>query len=131
MTSLPITLATGAILALILLVLSARVVMGRFRYGVSLGDGGEADLVCRVRSQANFIEYVPLVLILMALVEAAGGNRTVLLAIGGVIIAARIAHPIGMPLRAPNPFRFLGTVGTWLSLLGLSLYGLTLALPAL
>ena len=131
MTSMPITLATGALLALILLVLSARVAAGRFKYSVSLGDGGNADLNCRVRSQANFIEYVPLVLILMALIESAGGNRIVLLAAGGIMVAARISHPIGMPLRAPNPFRFLGTVGTWITLGGLSLYGLTLALPAL
>lgn len=71
MSALPITTGYAALLALLLLALSMRVVDGRRRFGVNLGDGGNAAMQRRIRAHANFIEYVPLLLILLALLEAA------------------------------------------------------------
>jgi len=66
-----ITSTYAAILAIVFVVLSVRVVMQRCAVQVSLGDGGNLSLLRRQRAHANFAEYVPLALILMALTELA------------------------------------------------------------
>src|SRR3954466_195242 len=55
------------LLALIFFVLSMRVVQVRGK--VSLGDGGDPTVLRRMRGQANFAEYVPLILLMMAFLE--------------------------------------------------------------
>jgi uncharacterized protein len=128
---LPITLTTASLLAVLLFVLSIRVIQARVKNGVSLGIANHPELEVRVRSQANLIEYAPIVLILMGLIESAGGSRTILLAAAAVFIVARLAHPLGMPKPAPNALRFVGTIGSFLTLVSLGIYGMILAIPAL
>ncbi|MFT2095263.1 MAPEG family protein [Acidiphilium multivorum] len=65
----------GALLALIYLVLSLWVGFGRFGFRVIHGDGGNDRLARRIRAHANFAEYVPLILLLAALLEASGAGR--------------------------------------------------------
>ena len=125
---LSVTLTTTSVLALIYIVLSARVIQGRLKYRVSLGHGGNDDLENRVRSHANFSEYVPLLLILMGLLELGGANKTALAYGGALLVVCRILHPIGIPRRVPNAFRFIGTVGTFSLLIAGSVYGLVLTL---
>jgi hypothetical protein len=124
---LDITLATAGALGLVYLVLSARVIQGRFQHQVSLGDGGQKDMLARIRSHGNFSEYVPFVLILLGLLELSGANRTVLAVAGAALVAFRILHAIGVPRKAPNPFRVLGTIGTFLLLLGGSVWALLIS----
>ncbi|MDX2221839.1 MAG: MAPEG family protein [Rhodospirillaceae bacterium] len=124
---LDITLATAGALGLVYLVLSARVIQGRFQHQVSLGDGGKQEMLARIRTHGNFSEYVPFVLILLGLLELSGANRTVLAMAGGSLVAFRILHAIGIPRKAPNPFRFLGVIGTFLLLLGGSVWALIIA----
>ena len=57
---LPITLATAGALGLIGLILGLRVTMGRAKHNVTMGDGGNPDMIVRMRTHANFAEYVPL-----------------------------------------------------------------------
>jgi len=120
MTPAPITLLTTAICAVIFLVFSIRVVRGRIKYGVGVGDGGQPELVFRIRTHANFAEYVPMALILMALLEVSGADTRGLMAIGGLLIAVRIAHAFGLPQprrKGPHPLRSVGAAGTFLLLL--------------
>ena len=124
---LPVTLTIAAAAALGNLVLAYRIVRVRLKDRILLGDGGRPDLVARTRAQANFVEYVPFVLILMALIEAAGGSPTGLGVAGGVVVAARVAHAIGMDRPTANPLRAGGALLTWAVLLGLALWALTLA----
>ncbi|MFE3838040.1 MAPEG family protein [Pseudogemmobacter sonorensis] len=113
-----ITAFYSATLGLVFLGLSVRVVIGRARFRVSIGDGGQKDLGLRIRSHANFSEYVPLALILIALVEMKGYGGWIAHALGAVLLIARLAHPVGMAMPGTSPFqrpfRGLGTVGTWL-----------------
>jgi hypothetical protein len=118
-----ITLATAASLGLILLVLSARVVMGRQAGRVSIGDGGDPDLLVRIRSHGNFTEYAPLALLLLFLAEQAYGTGGFVVAMGALLVIARIAHPIGMERPAPTAWRLIGTAGT-LTAIGLLAIGL-------
>ena len=50
------------------LVLGYRVV-GLRRNGISLGDGGDPVMARVIRGHANFAEYVPLALVMLAVLE--------------------------------------------------------------
>lgn len=125
---LPVTLATASILALIYIGLALRVVQARWKYRVSLGAGNNPDLEARIRSHGNFGEYVPLLLVFLALFELAGIDKTILAAAGAALVLFRVLHFVGIPRRSPNPFRFIGTVGTFLMVIAAAVYGLILAL---
>ena len=75
---LPVTLVTACVLALMGLILAARVSRVRMKHRISLGDKGNEELMVRMRIHGNFIEFVPFVLILMALLESSGANSTAL-----------------------------------------------------
>ncbi len=94
-----VTSGYAALLALIYLVLSARVVAGRFGLDILHGDGGNAQLNRRIRAHANFAEYVPLILILAALLEARATSRYIIHALLLPLLVARLAHPFGMETR--------------------------------
>ena len=130
-----VTLTTAGLCGLILLILSVRVSMGRGAAKVSLGDGGDAMLLSRIRAQANFVEYVPLILILMGMIEAnvaaaagAEPHPNLTLGIVGIaLVVCRIAHAWGMGRPAPNPGRMIGTAGTFLILIVTSVWALVIS----
>ena len=126
---LPITLATAGALGLIGLTLAFRVTMGRGKHKVYMGDGGNPDMIVLIRTHANFVEYVPLMLVLLGLLEFGGANRTALMVGAAVLVAARISHAIGM--GGPMALRVGGAMATYILLAASSIYGLKLALPPL
>ena len=89
-----LTAAYAAILALMLLALSIRVIRLRYVHGVSLGDGGEERLERAVRGQGNFAEYVPIALILILCLELLKQPPWLLHAAGLTLVAGRAAHGI-------------------------------------
>ncbi len=123
---LPITLTIAGAAALMNIWLAVRVSQLRVRHKVSVGDAGDARVACRMRAHANFVEYTPIFLILLALVELARGSQAWLWGIAIVYILARLAHPFGMDRPAPNPLRMGGILVTWLVLAGLAGYALTI-----
>ena len=126
---LPITLATAGALGLIGLILGLRVTMGRNKHNVHMGDGGNPDMIVRMRTHANFVEYVPLMLVLLGLLELGGANRTALMVGAAVLVVGRISHAIGM--GGPMALRVGGAMATYILLAASSIYGLSLALPHL
>ena len=74
MSPAPITTIYASLLGLLFVALSLRVIRTRGCVGVALGSGADPLLQRAVRVQANFAEYVPLALVLMALVEIAGAS---------------------------------------------------------
>ena len=94
----------GAILALILVGLSAWVIAGRGTTNTMLGDGGDASMTRRIRAHANFIEYVPLALVVIALLEESGASRGLVRLLLIVLVVARVLHPFGMfaPDKTPR-----------------------------
>jgi len=109
----PITALYAAVLAAIGLVLMFRVVLLRGKTGISILHGENMELAQAMRRHGNFVESVPLVIILMGIVEANGGNAILLHAMGAVLVAARIAQPLGLHHdRMIHPLRAVGTVGT-------------------
>ncbi|MCJ2142901.1 MAPEG family protein [Methylobacterium sp. E-066] len=95
------TAVYAALLALVYLGLSGWVMGSRVSDNVLFGDGGDESMLKRVRSHANFSEYVPLALILVGLLEAGGGSHGLVQGLLIALLVGRILHPIGM-FAAPN-----------------------------
>ena len=124
--TIPITLIYASIFALFALVLSFRAGSYRGQSGISLlfGDPRNMELAERVRVHQNFLEYVPMVLIVMAAIEANGGSQPFLHVCGGLLIVARIAHAIGLKHEnMAHKGRFIGAAGTALITLAMAGYG--------
>ena len=106
-----ISMITAGLLGILLIALSAYVILGRVKFKIDLGDGDNAAMVQRIRAQANFVEYVPLALILLMLVEYASiGPRWLAMAIGGGLVLGRVLHAQGL-IASPGATvgRLLGT----------------------
>lgn len=123
---LPITLTMAGAATLLNIWLATRVGQMRQREKVLTGDGGSAPLIARMRAQANFVEYAPFFLILLGLIELAHGSSTWLWAAGILFILARILHAFGMEKTKPHPLRMTGIGITFLVLLGLAGYAITI-----
>ncbi len=91
-----ITAVYAALCALLLLALSVNVIRLRFRHRVGIGDGGYKDLALAIRVQANFIEYVPLALILMYFNESMKYPSYAIHALGIALVIGRLAHAWGL-----------------------------------
>jgi uncharacterized membrane protein YecN with MAPEG domain len=110
---LTVTALYSGSLALWFLVLSARVVARR-RTGIYLGDGGDASMQRLVRGHANFAEYVPLALIMLAVLELAGTPLYILHGLGLALLAGRLLHGYALSFTQRFGFgRFWGTVLTY------------------
>jgi uncharacterized membrane protein YecN with MAPEG domain len=118
-----ITFFTAAVLGLIYMSLTYWVVSGRVKGKVMLGDGSETSgsksLFIAIRAHANFAEYVPLALILLAGLEIEHAPHLLCEALAVVLILGRAMHPFGMVRKAPNPFRAGGAMLTW-GMIGIS-----------
>lgn len=77
---------------LILAWLAVAVVRVRARTGVSIGDGGDPRLVRAMRGQANFVELVPMTLLLLFALAFLGTQAWVLHALGGALTVGRVLH---------------------------------------
>ena len=125
---LPVSLTFAGALALVALWLAFRVSKVRMKAEVMIGDGGHPLLTARMRAQANFVEYTPFVLILMALIEMAGGSAWGLRGVGVLYVIARVLHAFGMDrTTTPNPLRAVGALATWVLLLALAIWAIWLA----
>ena len=128
--TLPITLMYASILALFALVLSFRAGTFRGKSGISVlhGEPQNMELAERVRVHQNFLEYVPIVLILMGAIELTGGNHWFLFIVGDLLFLARIAHAIGLKHdNMAHKGRAIGAGGTALLTLACVIYGLMLS----
>jgi uncharacterized membrane protein YecN with MAPEG domain len=104
----------AGLLALLFFALSLRVVQMRGT-GISLGDGGNTTMLRRIRGHGNFAEYVPLVLIMMALLELSKFSIYVLHALGITLFVARLLHGYALSFTEKFKFgRFWGTLLTYI-----------------
>ena len=80
-----------------------------------VGDSADETLRRRIRAQGNFIEYVPLGVISLGLVEAHAAPAWVVVATGATLAVGRLLHAIGM-LRGSAPTRGFGMLLTYMAL---------------
>ncbi|MTC28003.1 MAPEG family protein [Providencia alcalifaciens] len=113
--------------ALLLLRLSLNVVKLRNQYRVSVGDGGFSELQTAIRMHGNAIEYIPISLILLLLMEMNGAKVWMIHVCGIVLIASRILHSYGLKNHDYSQRR-MGMMGTYLAI-GLMLLANAYYLP--
>jgi len=99
----------AGILALWLVVLSLRVIQRRGAAKAWLNDGGDTSLQRAIRAQANFVEYVPLALILMLILEMSRFSIYLIHALGIALVIARLLH--GYAMGFTGGFRFGRSAG--------------------
>jgi uncharacterized membrane protein YecN with MAPEG domain len=120
-----ITALYAAILALIIVALGINVTVHRVKLKVSLGDGGNPQMLRMIRLHANACEYIPLALILMLAYEINGGWHTALHLVGIALIAGRLIQIWGMwSTDVPGAARGTGQTLTWLSIAALAILNL-------
>lgn len=122
--TLQITSMLAGAFALLMVPLSLQVSLHRLRTRSNAGKAApDEGLRRKVRAHGNFIEYAPMALILVGLVEFAGASRMLVAGLALAFLVSRIAHAIGMLhtstpiLRAPSMFvQHVGFViaGGWL-----------------
>ncbi|WP_420565044.1 MAPEG family protein [Thalassobaculum sp.] len=91
-----ITAAYAGLLGLVFLVLTVRVVTRRGAVKASLGDGGDILLERRIRAHGNFIEFVPLGLILMILLEMQSVSIWIVHLVGICLLVGRVIHAVNI-----------------------------------
>ncbi len=125
----PITAIYASLLGIFIVILAARVVRGRRKEKIGLGDGDSRTLRKLVRCHANAVEYVPTILILLFILEANGGERWLLHVFGSVTLVARFIHAQGLSKTSGVSFgRFYGILFSWLVIIGLAVANLLTAL---
>lgn len=103
----------AGLLVLWFLALSFQVIRCRRGGRISLGDGGDAKLIRVIRGHANFAEYVPVAILLMAILEISRFSIYVLHALGLALLIARLLH--GYALSFTVHFKFGRLWGTALT----------------
>ena len=120
-----ITLISASFLGLLLIYLSYNVTKHRASAKVSVGDGGDEGLQNAIRAHGNLIEYAPMALILIGLLEFREVNAMFVLGLAVAFVVGRYMHGLTFgKFEGRNPFRFWGTVLTWLVILVGSIAGL-------
>lgn len=102
------------LLSPMLAILIVRIVRLRWTLRVGIGDGGHPELQRAIRVHGNFVETVPLMILMLAMLEI---NRILPAAglhiFGGLIVAARLLHAWGLTRRSgASRGRFIGMVLT-------------------
>ena len=86
----------------------------------SIGDGGNQDLLLRVRQLGNCAEWSSFLLILMILAEGMGAPDLYLHIGGALLVLGRIAHPFGLKTDdAGHVLRYVGNGSNMLATLNL------------
>ncbi|MEM9014266.1 MAG: MAPEG family protein [Pseudomonadota bacterium] len=103
--------------AILLTYLSVRVGQARMKHSVLIGDGGNEAVLNAIRTQGNYIEYAPAVLVGLVALALIGASSFVINVVGGVFSLARICHLLGLGMGVWPTGRTVGAVLTMLSLI--------------
>jgi uncharacterized protein len=120
------TLLFAGLCALMQCVLTVLVIRRRVATGIALLDGGDAELVRRIRAHGNFSEITPMALLLMLLLELSGVAAVWLAALGALLVLSRFLHAVTLLRAGPHSQRIVPMVSsiTVLSFGGLACLGL-------
>ena len=100
-----------AVLALLYVGLAIQVARLRQRDRAAFGDNGSRELRSAIRAHANFVEYVPIITLMIAILEMSGLPAMRVHVLMGALLVSRLLHPLGM-YAAPNTVQFrIGRVG--------------------
>lgn len=99
----------AALCGILLVMLSLRVIGYRRSRRVSIGDGGHNDLARAIRAQANLVEYAPLTLLLLFMLELSRQPPFwALHLLGAALFLGRVLHAWGLLTPKPHFGRVAG-----------------------
>ena len=120
-----ITLLYTSLITIFAIFLALRNGVIRGKTKTMLGDGGSSELLQSMRAHGNLMEHAPIALILLLLLEMQGVVDWKLHLIGSTFFLCRILHAYGISIsRESTPYRFLGALGSWVLMMGMSIYGI-------
>ncbi|KZN39804.1 MAPEG family protein [Pseudoalteromonas luteoviolacea] len=111
----------AAICTLFYIKLSLDVIKLRRRYKVGIGDAGHSDLITAIRAHANFIEYTPLAVILIFILEYQNVSSVWLIIFASTFLIGRFLHALALN-KSYIQTRVIGMLMTFLTLIGLALF---------
>src|SRR5204862_7096259 len=118
----------AGLLGLLAVALLSNVGRVRGKTRIFIGDGGNSELITAMRVQANFVENVPLGLLLIWLVSTFYGAATIA-TLSVLLVVARVLHaagmlgyvPYGRPAGATITLLVLVVASIWVGLAGLGI----------
>ena len=114
-----ISLALAAVFGILHVIFTLRVGNYRFKSRISLGDGGDPEMRNRVRAHGNFIENVPIAVLLILLNDLDGAQDNTLILMGSILLISRLTHYLTIATRRLpvilRPLSMIGTLGTILA----------------
>jgi uncharacterized membrane protein YecN with MAPEG domain len=114
-----ISLALAAVFGLLHVIFTLRVGNYRFKSRISLGDGGDPEMRNRIRAHGNFIENVPIAVLLILLNDLDGAQDNTLILMGSILLISRLTHYLTIATRRLpvilRPLSMIGTLGTILA----------------
>ncbi len=110
--SLEVTSIYIAILGLLFIPFTIRAGIYRGKAKIFIGTGDDPELLRRVRGQANFIETVPISLLILIAMEFMGASHLWLHALGLILVVGRVFHYVGLTGLGPSILRVLGMIAT-------------------
>jgi len=113
-----VTAYVAGLIGILQFALMMAVGLARGPAGVSLGDGGNETLQRNIRRHGNLTENAPIFILLLGLLELAGGNATYVLYLGALFVVARLAHALALSGVAAGVLRPVGAFGTLISGVG-------------
>jgi uncharacterized membrane protein YecN with MAPEG domain len=124
-----ITTLYAGLLGLILIGVAFPAGFQRGRKNIPVGDGGDPAMLLAMRRHANFAEWVPFTLLLIALLELDHVRGTAIHALGAGLVLARICHALGLKADTmKNPLRFIGAILQVLVTAVAAVWAITIAL---
>ncbi|MEX0446045.1 MAPEG family protein [Xenorhabdus sp. SGI246] len=102
--------------ALLVIKLSFDVIKLRTQYRVTYGDGGFYELQTAIRIHGNAVEYIPISLLLLLIMEMNGAAVWMLHICGILLLAGRLLHYYGLYHREFR-WRRMGMGATFMSMI--------------
>ena len=121
-----ITSIIVSLLAILFIKLSFAVIKLRRANKIGLGTGGNESLERAIRAQGNFIEYVPIGVLMLATLELNGAPWWMVALPGFTLIIGRLIHAVGIKIPPPDfSKRKLGMQFTFFTLIALVIMNLS------
>jgi len=119
-----ITLLYTSLITILAIFLAFKVGITRGKTNTLLGEGDSSELLQSIRSHGNLMESAPITLVLLLLLEMQSVADWKLHLIGSSFFLFRILHAYGISIsRESTPYRVIGALGSWMLMLGMSIYG--------
>ena len=113
-----------SLITILAIFLAFKVGITRGKTNTLLGEGDSSELLQSIRSHGNLMESAPITLILLLLLEMQSVADWKLHLIGSSFFLFRILHAYGISIsRESTPYRVIGALGSWMLMLGMSIYG--------